>query len=130
MSEREISLTSATRLSLRARLQGDVEQLTDGALENAGGSGDSKSPTHIAELGTEAYEQEFALSLVQNDREVLEEIEAALIRIDEGVFGLCEGCREEGRPPSKSAILKSRLRAIPYARDCVACARRREELSL
>ena len=126
----ELSEFRKILLSLRARLQGDVEQLTDGALENAGGSGDSKSPTHIAELGTEAYEQEFALSLVQSEREVLEEIEAALTRIDEGVFGICEGCHEEGKPPSKSAILKSRLRAIPYARDCVNCARKREELSL
>ncbi|MFQ5732255.1 MAG: TraR/DksA family transcriptional regulator [Planctomycetaceae bacterium] len=117
-------------LSWRARLQGDVEQLTDGALENAGGSGDSKSPTHIAELGTEAYEQEFALNLVENEQEVLGEIEFALKRIDDGTYGICGGCRDEGKPPSRSTIPKSRLRAIPYARDCVNCARKREELSL
>lgn len=117
-------------VALRARLQGDVEQLTDGALDNGGGSGDSKSPTHIAELGTEAYEQEFALSLVQNEQEVLDAIEEALKRIDDGTYGICEGCREEGKPPSKSGIPKSRLRAIPYAKECVNCARKREELSL
>jgi len=115
---------------LRARLQGDVEQLTDGALDGVGSSGDSKSPTHIAELGTEAYEQEFALSLVENEREVLSEIALALKKIDEGTFGQCEGCRQEGRPPSKSMIPKARLRAIPYARNCVNCERKREELSL
>ena len=116
--------------SLRARLKGDVEHLTDGALDKGVSGADSKSPTHIAELGTEAFEQEFALSLVENEQEVLTEIAAALKRVDEKVFGICEDCIEEGRPPSRSMIPKSRLRAIPYARNCVNCARKREELSL
>jgi DnaK suppressor protein len=126
----ELDEFRAILVSLRARLQGDVEQLTDGALDKGVGGGDSKSPTHIAELGTEAYEQEFALSLVENEREVLEEITTALKRVGDGTFGLCEGCVDEGRPPSKSMIPKARLRAIPYARFCVNCARKREELSL
>ena len=117
-------------LGLKARLQGDVEDLTDGALENASASGDSKSPTHIAELGTEAFEQEFALSLIASEREVLEEIDDALKRIEEGTYGLCEGCRAEGKSPSRSIIPKTRLRAIPSARNCVNCERKREELSL
>lgn len=117
-------------LALRARLAGDVENLTVGALDGGGGGGDSKSPTHIAELGTEAFEQEFALSLVANDQNVLGEIDAALERIDEGTYGLCESCREEGKPPSKATIPKTRLKAIPHARNCVNCERKREELSL
>jgi RNA polymerase-binding transcription factor DksA len=128
--KKELDEFRSILLSLRARLQGDVDQLTDGALDKGVGGGDSKSPTHIAELGTEAYEQEFALSLVENEREVLQEITAALKRVDDGTFGLCEGCVGEGRPPSKSMIPKARLRAIPYARFCVNCARKREELSL
>ena len=116
-------------LALQARLRGDVAQLTDEALDRSEGGGDSKSPTHIAELGTEAFEQEFALSLVENEQEVLTEIAAALKRVDEKVFGICEDCIEEGRAPSRSMIPKSRLRAIPYARNCVNCARKREELS-
>ena len=107
-----------------------MQQLTDGALEGGGGSGDSKSPTHIAELGTEAYEQEFALNLVENDRGTLEKIEAALSRISEGTFGVCEGCREDGKPPSKAGIPKARLRAIPYALNCVNCERKHEDSSL
>jgi DnaK suppressor protein len=117
-------------LVLQARVRGDVEQLKDEALERGEGSGDSRSPTHIAELGTENYEQDFALRVVENDQEVLEEIRAALKRLDDGVYGACERCLEEGKPISRRMIPKTRLRAIPHARNCVACERKREEFSL
>lgn len=112
---------------LRARLRGDVEHLTDGALDR-NGSGDIKNPTHIAELGTEAYEQAFSLRVVESDREILEEIGFALKRVEEGTYGACEMCREEGTAPSKSMIPKTRLKAIPYTRNCVACEQKREDL--
>ena len=112
---------------LRARVRGDVEQLTDEALDSGNGS---KSPTHIAELGTDAYEQDFALQFVESDQETLTEISAALKRIDAGTFGLCEGCLEEGKSRTRSSIRKTRLKAIPHARNCIHCERKREELSL
>ncbi|SFI17539.1 TraR/DksA family transcriptional regulator [Planctomicrobium piriforme] len=106
-------------LTLQARLQGDVQTLTSGAL---GSSSDSKSPTHMAELGTETYEQDFSLRIMESDQEVLKEIRAALRRIDTETYGLCEGCVEQGRPPSKCWIPKTRLKHIPHARHCVSCA--------
>jgi DnaK suppressor protein len=115
---------------LKARIRGDVEQLTDEALAGHDGASGQNSPTHIAELGTDAYEQDFALRFVENDQEVLDEIEAALERIEEGTYGICESCREAGRAPSKSQIPKTRLKAIPYARNCIECERKREELSI
>lgn len=115
-------------LTVRARIQGDVDQLTDEALD--GGAGDMKSPTHIAELGTETYEQDFSLRVVENDQETLDEINAAIKRIDQGTFGLCEMCTAEGKPQSRAGIKKTRLRAIPHARNCIDCERKREELSL
>jgi DnaK suppressor protein len=115
---------------LKARIRGDVEQLTDEALTGHDGAAGQNSPTHIAELGTDAYEQDFALRFVENDQEVLDEIEAALARIEEGTYGICESCREAGRAPSKSQIPKTRLKAIPYARNCIECERKREELSI
>jgi DnaK suppressor protein len=105
-------------LDLRARLRGDVKHLSDGALDDGG---ESKSPTHMAELGTDAYERDFALSLMENDQETLEEISAALKRIDDGSYGLCEACITEGRSAAKAAIPKQRLKAIPHARNCVEC---------
>ena len=107
---------------LRARLRGDVQRLTKGE-----GSGDSRSPTHIADVGTDNYEQDFALRFVENETETLDEITEALNRIDDGSFGGCETCLAEGRPPTQSKIKKSRLKAIPFTRNCIECERKREE---
>jgi DnaK suppressor protein len=112
-------------LTLRARVRGDVLQMTHEALDIDGG--DSRSPTHLAELGTENYEQDFALRRVENEQELLEEIDAALDRIEQGSFGQCEGCLEAGVTAAKAQIPKARLKVIPYARNCVSCERKREE---
>lgn len=111
-------------LALRARVRGDVVQLTNEALDMDGG--ESKSPTHLAELGTENYEQDFALRRMENEQDLLEEIDAALGRIEMGSFGRCEACASAGVSASKSLIPKARLRVIPYARNCVECERKRE----
>jgi len=110
-------------LSLQARLRGDVQTLSSGAL---GAVSESKSPTHMAELGTETYEQDFSLRVMESDQEVLKEIKAALKRIDEGTYGVCEGCMKQGKAPSKCYIPKTRLKVIPHARFCVACAEKLE----
>lgn len=114
---------------MQVRLRGDVSQLTKEALgtDRHDGGGESKSPTHMAELGSDTFEQDFALSLVANEQETLTEISAALQRIKDGSFGLCEICVKEGRTPAQAAIPKARLRAIPYARNCVECERKKEE---
>ena len=80
----------------------------------------------MAELGSENYEQDFALDLIRNEQETLGEIAAALGRIEDGTYGQCEGCREEGVSGRKSLIPKTRLKAIPWARNCVECERKRE----
>ncbi|MDZ4688755.1 MAG: TraR/DksA family transcriptional regulator [Planctomycetaceae bacterium] len=113
-------------VSLRARVRGDVEQMTTEALDRNGDGGESKSPTHLAELGTENYEQDFALRRVENEQELLDEIGEALRRIDKGGFGQCEICLAAGLSPAKAAIPKARLKVIPYARNCVECERKRE----
>ncbi len=105
--------------ALDARLRGDVQTLSSGAL---GTGSDSRTPTHMAELGTENYEQDFSLRVMESDQEVLKEIRAALKRIEDGTYGICEGCEDEGRPPSKRWIPKTRLKVIPHARFCVSCA--------
>lgn len=119
LKAKDLDQFKAILLDLQSRMRGDVSALTDGALGN---ELDSKSPTHMAELGTETYEQDFSLRMMEGDQEVLDEIRAALKRIEEGTYGLCEGCREEGKSDSKAAIPKMRLKIIPQARFCVACA--------
>jgi DnaK suppressor protein len=114
---------------MQSRLRGDVRQLTKSALgmDRQDGGGESKSPTHMAELGSDTFEQDFSLSLAANEQETLTEITAALQRIKDGTFGLCEICLKEGRSSSQASIPKPRLRAIPYCRTCVNCARKSED---
>ncbi len=113
-------------LDLQARIRGDVQQLTTEAF-GAGNGGESTTPNHIAERGTDAYEQDFSLRFAESDEALLKEIKVAIKKIDDGQFGLCEACVEEGKPASKSLIKKTRLKALPYARNCIDCERKREE---
>jgi RNA polymerase-binding transcription factor DksA len=102
-------------LALRGRLAGDVFSLADEARnsENEASGNLSHVPIHMADLGT--YERELTLGLLENEEQTLEEIAAALRRIEQGTFGHCEGCW--------TAIPKDRLHALPYVRYCVECAR-------
>ena len=126
LKKAELDEFKALLYKLRERIRGDVQHLTADALDRNENGAESKSPTHLAELGTETYEQEFTLRRVENEQEVLEEIEEAFERIKDESFGVCLGCQEAGRTPSKSMIPKTRLREIPYARNCVECERKRE----
>ena len=105
-------------LALGVRLSRERAQLKDEALRAAGGEasgGLSNVPLHPGDLGTDAYEEEMTLGLIQNEEQLIEEINAALDRIERGTFGVCEAC---GR-----AIPRKRLDVLPYARHCVECAR-------
>ena len=125
-SKSELKEFRALLERLRARLRGDVQQLTDGALTKGEGTADSRSPTHIADVGTDNYEQDFALRFVENEQETLREISEALDRIEAGSYGGCERCLEEGKSESQARINKPRLRAIPFTRYCIECERLRE----
>jgi len=99
-------------------LIGDVDSIETEALKKSrlDATGDlSSMPIHMADIGTDNYEQEFALGLLDSERKLLREITDALVRIDEGVYGICEAT---GRP-----ISKARLEAQPWARYCIEYAR-------
>jgi len=107
-----------TLLSIQARLRGDLEQMTDEALrrDQPESSGNlSNVPLHMADVGTENYDQEFTLSLIENEQGTLEQVHEALGRISAGTFGRCQEC---GEP-----IAKPRLQALPYTPHCIQCAR-------
>jgi len=74
----------------------------------------SNMPIHMADLGTDNYEIENILGLMDSERKILLEIHDALKRIEDGTYGICESGGEQ--------IPKERLKAIPWARYCVACA--------
>lgn len=117
MNKRETKVYKEQLLALRARLRGDVTALADAALRKtrSEASGDlSSMPIHMADMGTDAFEQEFTLSLMEHDGSTLELIETALERIEDGAYGVCTEC--EARIP------KQRLNVVPYTPHCVKCA--------
>ena len=117
----ELDLFRETLQGLRARLRGDLYQMTDEALrrDSNGGTGNlSNVPLHMADLGTDNYDQEFKLGLIENEQTTLELVNDALRRMHQGTYGLCAECSEP--------ISKARLQAIPYAKNCIGCARKLE----
>jgi len=109
-------------LSLRARLRGDVTQMAEAALKknrNEANGDLSSMPIHMADIGSDNFEQEFTLSLMESEEDTLEQIEASLERIEDGTYGQCEECGVK--------IPKTRLNAIPYATLCVKCASQQEQ---
>ncbi len=106
---------------IRARLRGDVTAMAEVALRKTGtDAGNAGMPIHMAELGSDNFEQEFTLSLMETEEVTLGSIDAALDRIDEGSFGRCQQC--EGQ------IAKARLNAIPYTPVCIKCAEAQESI--
>ena len=72
----------------------------------------------LADTATETYDRELDYTLEENSEHVLEEIEAALKRIEEGTYGICTNCGTQ--------IAEARLEALPWATLCIDCARDRE----
>ena len=88
----------------------DLEESTFGANQSEL-TGEMSFDEEYADAGTATFERERDLSLVNNLRDLMEKIDKALQRMDDGSYGLCERC---GRP-----IEKARLRALPYANLCL-----------
>ena len=124
MTKAELETYRQQLLDLGKGLKGKVSDLEHEAFRKTGGeaSGNlSNTPMHMADLASDNFEQEVAISLLETEEQTLEEIAAALQRIDNGTFGCCEECRKE--------ISKERLRAVPYTRHCIDCARKAQKAS-
>ena len=106
----------------RREIINSVNEIKDEALNKSmlDASGDlSSMPIHMADLGTDNYEQEFALGLMDSERKLLQEIDEALLRIQDSSFGICEGTGEQ--------ISKARFEAKPWAKYCVEYAEKLEK---
>jgi len=113
-TKRQLDKYRAILLAKRAELVGDIGNMETQALRGQSGSL-SHTPQHIAEQGSETYEQSLALDLAAADRQLLREIEAALQRINDGSYGVCE---MTGKP-----INPERLEELPWARYSIEAAR-------
>lgn len=109
----EIKKFKAMLLEKLTEILGNVTSMETEALRRDR-SDLSNMPIHMADLGTDSYEIDNIIGLVDSERKILIEIDDALNRIEDGTYGICQG---RGEP-----IPKQRLKAIPWARYCVACA--------
>ena len=116
MEPEEIERVRTRLLEHRKLLHGDMTTLADQALKQNNGS---HLPLHMADAGSDTFEQDMALGFVQTEGEEIQDIDDALSRLDDGTFGKCEDCEAEIPP--------ARLEAIPFARLCVPCQELREE---
>ncbi len=122
MKKADFKVYKQRLLFLRSRLRGDVGKMADSALKQSrtATNGDlSSMPIHMADIGSDNFEQEFTLSLMENEEDTLASIEASLERIEDGTYGMCEECG--------ARIPKARLNAIPYATLCIKCASELEQ---
>jgi RNA polymerase-binding transcription factor len=116
--------TTAELTELRGELEHEAEHLRQeihaaeeeiaGLLRDGGdGAGNDQ-----ADVGSTTFERDHEMSLANNARDMLVQIERALARIEDGSYGVCESC---GNP-----IGKGRLQAFPRATLCVSCKEREE----
>lgn len=118
LTKRDLEKFRQLLLEKRVELVGDVESLQSDARNDDA----SISYEHMADVGSDSYEQEFTLGLVESERKLLGEIDEALDRISKGTFGVCI---ESGEP-----ISKARLEAKPWAKYTIEVAREREKRGL
>jgi len=109
----EIKKFKAMLLAKLTEILGNVTSMETEALRRDR-SDLSNMPIHMADLGTDNSEIENILGLMDSERKILLEIYDALRRIEDGTYGICESRDEQ--------IPRGRLKAIPWARYCVACA--------
>lgn len=119
-------LTTEEIGELRTRLESEREELGAQlttiedqafAATQSDMSGDVGVDDESADAGTATFEREKELSIEQNVRDLIQKIDRALKRIDDGTYGICERC---GKP-----IEKARIKALPYVDLCIKDAQAR-----
>lgn len=113
-SKKELSHFRQILIQKRIELVRDVSSMESEALKGESGSL-SSLPQHLAEQGSETYDQSLSLDLAAADRKLIKEIDDALGRIDAGTYGICE---LTGKP-----IKVERLEELPWARYSIEAAR-------
>ncbi len=121
MTRKDLDYFRKLLLQRRAEILGDVESL-QGDVNNRSSGNLSNLPFHMADVGSDNYEHEFTLGLLESERKMLRDIDDALMRMEKGYYGVCI---ETGQP-----INRDRLEAKPWARYTIEVAREKERLGL
>lgn len=106
-------------LQKRRTLMGDMNGMEEHVTNQQNGGNLSSMPTHMADVGTDNFEHEFTLGLIESEQALLGEINQALQRIEAGTYGICLGTGQR--------IPLARLRAKPWAKYTVKYARMIEQ---
>ena len=114
LTKKELDEYRALLLVKRRQLFGMLSGMEDEALRSSGGNL-SNMPVHMADMGSDVYDQDFTLGMAETERAILAEIDAALQRIEDKTFGVCQ---MTGKP-----ISKARLDAKPWAKYTIEAER-------
>src|SRR5229473_2085090 len=87
--------------------------------EEEGRQADDDPTVDLADKAANSYTKEFLFGMTNTDRTILNQIEAALKRIDGDDYGVCANCQEE--------LQQKRLEAVPWAKHCINCQEKAEK---
>ena len=121
LTDKQLQMFKEMLLAKRRELLGDVRTLTQDALGRSrqDSAGDlSSMPIHMADIGSDNWEQDFTIGLIANEQQLVREIDEAFARIEDRTYGICLATRKP--------ITIARLRAKPWAKYCIEYARKRE----
>jgi len=124
MTREELDRYQGHLQELARTLKETFTDLSGEALRRSGGEasgGLSNAPLHLADLGTDNFEHETSVGLLELQGQRMEDVSAALLRLRDGTFGQCLECGRE--------IPAGRLDAVPYTPHCVRCAERLQDHS-
>lgn len=119
LSKSFLAKQEAKLLELQDHIMTQMHGVAHDSLRSQNDDAGSAFGMHQADAGSDAYEKDFALSLLSQEQDALYEIEQALKRIETGTYGICEMSGEQ--------IPAARLEAIPYARFTASCQEKMEK---
>jgi RNA polymerase-binding protein DksA len=122
LEKKDLKVFRELLLKKRVELTKGIEHIANDALKTSqkDAAGDlSAYSIHMADMATDNYDREFSLGLADNEQKLLHRIEAALEKMDNKTYGVCEVCGKK--------ISKLRLKAVPFAEMCVPCQEKLEK---
>ena len=122
MDKKELKFFKELLLKKKDQVSKGIDHIAKDALKTSqrDATGDlSGYSLHMADMATDNYDREFSLGLATNDQKLIHRIEAALEKVQEKTFGLCDLCAKK--------ISKVRLKVVPYAELCVPCQEKQEK---
>ncbi len=116
-----MAMTKKTMESYKKRLLDKKREVTDAYIKNKtyGRLTEDEGTQDLADKASSAYTKEFLYSLSNTDREALQRVDEALVRIRKGTYGVCAECGED--------LNRKRLEAVPWASHCISCQEKIEK---